>query len=266
MDICWEAEPGFVRVRFLALPGDDKLLCEIAVNPRGKFRSLDILLRAYPSYFTAWHRVRGRRTLVTARRRAHEGRKGPTRVEIGPDENWLLLCDEVFDHGREKGRGPWAVLFLPEQVEGCLVELTNYPVNVGLKAKPAVKVVRLTPWEFPQTPNDEALSRLKKSSLEVARTLREVSFLPRPLVKAASKAKEVKALFSRLPNWPKGQELKSLAGMIQKACSALLEGERKGEVDLALEDPPLRGSRNPCERPNSKNFSPIEGRGRRWRE
>lgn len=238
-DFFWDADPGLVRVRFLALPGDDKLLCEIAAQPKGELRSLEILLRAYPSYFTAWHKVRGRRTLITAKRTAYEGERGPTKVGIGPDENWLLLCDEVFDPAKGRGRGPCAVLFLPEQIADGTVELTNYPVTVRLEARPGVRTLRLALWEFPDTPNGEALSRLKASAQKVAELLRRTSFVPRLLLEAASKAKEAEALLRRLPKWPKGRELSSLAERLIEAARALAEGERKGEPDLRLEDEAL---------------------------
>jgi len=236
VDFFWEAEPGLVRVRFLALPGDDKLLCEIAVQPMGELRSLDVLLRAYPSYFTAWHKVRGRRTLITAKRKAKEGEMGPTKVEFGPDENWLLLCDEVFDPARGEGRGPCAVLFLPEQVEGGAVELTDYPVAVMLRARPGVRVLRLCFWEFPDVPNEEALSRLRASSPGAAELLRKTSFVPRPLLEAASKAREAKALLQRLPNWPRRGELSSLSQKLTEVARALGEGERSGRPDLKAEE------------------------------
>ena len=239
VDFFWDAEPGLVRVRFLALPGDDKILCEVAIQPRGELRSFSLLLRAYPSYFTAWHKVRGRRTLITAKRVAHEGKRGPTKVEIGPDENWLLLCDEVFDPAKGKGRGPCAVLFLPEQISKGTVELTNYPVTVRLNVKRGVRAVRLALWEFPDTPNEEALSRLRASAPKAVELLRKISFLPRPLLDAASKVEEARALLRRLPGWPKAGELSSLAGRLAEAARALEEGERKGAPDLRLEDEAL---------------------------
>ncbi len=238
VDLFWDADPARVRVRFLALPGDDKLLCEIALQPKVEVKTFQIMARCYPSYFTAYHGVRGRRTLVTVKRKAHEGEKGPTKVEVEPSENWLFVCDEVFDPAEGKGEGPCALLFLPEQVARARVELTNYPVSIILEMRPEVRLARLAFWEFPRTGNVEALRRLREEAPRTEKLLRQISFVPRTLLKFSSlkERKEVEMLCSRLKGWPKLRQFAELARKLLRVGERLREQERKGEIDLALEN------------------------------
>jgi hypothetical protein len=58
----WKTPQGPVRVRFLGLPTDDRLFCELALDPTVEVTSLQVALNCYPSFFTAaYHRDGWRR-------------------------------------------------------------------------------------------------------------------------------------------------------------------------------------------------------------
>ncbi len=164
-----------LRVRFIGLPGDDKLLVEVTAEPTEPLRDLTLRLVAYPSYFTSHNkRVGARRTLTPAGVVAQDETR-----DLTPDEAWwAVLYDEVFDPARGEGRGACAMATDPASLASVRVEPRSYPSTVVLKAKPGVKTVRLAVWEFPDQPNAAAIARFPKAADEALAALRGLHTTP----------------------------------------------------------------------------------------
>lgn len=164
-----------LRVRFIGLPGDNKLLVEVAVDTAEPFRDLTLRLVAYPSYFTSHNkRVGARRTLTPAGVTVEDQPQ-----DLKPEQAWwAVLYDEVFDPARGEGHGACAVATAPDTLASVRIEPRGYPSFVILKAKPGVKVVRFAVWEFPDEANAAAMARFPAAAEDALQTLRALDTTP----------------------------------------------------------------------------------------
>ncbi|HIE09948.1 MAG TPA: hypothetical protein EYP65_08895 [Armatimonadetes bacterium] len=249
VDFVWRAAPGWFggryigwgRVRFLALPMDERLLCEVALQPQIPVTEFTIRLRALPSYRTSLTLAPGRRKVVTPLREVVQPEaERPIRMEVVLDprrENWLLLCDEVFDRAKGKGFGPCGVLFLPEQVKGVKATITHYFVTLRLDIRPYLGVVRLAFWEFPGLSNSAALARLRGGAPSTSSLLRSLSFLPPSLERFDEEAMEdkVEEVLSGLKDWAFEMELRALPREIALLVPKVVEAAKSGWPDIPTE-------------------------------
>jgi hypothetical protein len=193
--LVWETPDARVRLQFLLAPGSERLLCQVTCTPKQDRRveSIEILLRCYPSFFTAYNKRQGDRTLITPRTEGHE----PSTVTLEPAaDTWLLYQDTVFDVAKGEGDGPCAMLFLPDEVAAGTVELTNYPVNTTLKAAPGTQRLRFAFWDFAGRTNAEALAFLREHGDAVRTELSAIDFRPADLARfdATAAPAELQAL------------------------------------------------------------------------
>jgi len=174
--LSWKTPQGAVRVRFLGLPDDDRLFCEIGLDPAVEVTGLQLGLKCYPSFFTSHYHRDGWRRATTAEREVEQG----TTLDIQPTEEWwLAFTDDVFDPAKEaESWGGCAVLVDPEQIAGGSVQLGSYAVTGSLSVDPAQRNVRLIFWDFSKRPNAEAIKQLRESAAESLATLREMDFTP----------------------------------------------------------------------------------------
>ena len=241
VDFFWDAKPGLVRVRFLALPGDDKLLCEVALQPQIPVTEFTVRLQALPCYRTSLTVAPGRRKVVTpVRELLQPESEGPVRVESALDpqrENWLLLCDEVFDRAKGRGFGPCALLFLPEQIRGAKVVVTHFFVTVRLDVRPYLGRARLAIWEVQGLSNRAALSRLRGEATPTLSLLRRLSFLPPSLegFDEEGAEAEVERVLSRLRDWPPAMELRLLPREIASLLPEVVRAAKSGWPDIPRE-------------------------------
>ena len=172
----WNTPQGAVRVRFLGLPDDDRLFCEIGLDPAVEVTGLQLGLKCYPSFFTSHYHRDGWRRVTTP---THEAEQG-TRLQVQPaDDWWLAFTDDVFDPAKEADSwGGCAVLFDPEQIAGGSVQLGSYAVTGSLSVHPDRRNVRLIFWDFNKRPNAEAIKQLRESADESLATLRGMDFTP----------------------------------------------------------------------------------------
>lgn len=172
----WNTPQGVVRIRFLALPDDDRLFCEIGVDPAVEVASLQLGLRCYPSFFTSHYHRDGWRRVRTPTREAEQGDE----LQLQPAADWwLAFTDDVFDPAKEgDSAGGCAVLFDPEQIESGAVQLGSYAVTGSLSVRPDRRNVRLIFWDFNKRPNDGAVAGLRKSAEGSLAMLRETDFAP----------------------------------------------------------------------------------------
>ncbi len=172
----WNAPQGVVRLRFLALPDDDRLFCEIALDPAAEVTGLQVSLKCYPSFFTSFYHRDGWRRVTTPTHQAEQG----TELKVQPaDDWWLAFTDDVFDPAKEAdSAGGCAVLFDPEQIAGGTVQLGSYAVTGSLSLRPDQHNARLIFWDFNKRPNDEALKSLRRSAEESLAVAREMDFTP----------------------------------------------------------------------------------------
>lgn len=249
VDLVWRATPGWfggryigwARARFLALPKGSNLLCEFSLQPEIPVTEFIVCLQALPCYRTSLTVAPGRRKAVTSVRELIQPElEGPVRADFPLDlrrEFWLLLCDEVFDKAKEKGVGPCALLFLPEQAMGAKVTVTHYFVRVKLDAKPEVGTLRLAIWELPHLSNQAAFSFLKASAGATLSLLRTLSFLPPSLEEfnRQEAERETEGILARLRDWPREAELRNLPREIESLLPHVLRAAKRGCPDIVRE-------------------------------
>ena len=174
-DLVWDAEPARVRVRLAGLPGDDKLLCEVALEPKQPIKDIRLLLRCYPSFFTAWHKRDGDRKIATPAATLNQGQ----RVELPADKHWYAVYyDTIFDVAKGEGEGPCAAMFLPEAVKTARFNVGSYGVDTELACRPDARSIRLAFWDFRKQANGPVLARFRRRAEGWAKQLRDFDFTP----------------------------------------------------------------------------------------
>lgn len=176
VDLVWHDEAADVRVRFAALGGRDWLGCEVALDPADEIESVQIALRCYPSFFTAWHDRDGARRIRTP---SHLIEQGDDTTLPADDAWWALYYDEVFDVAGGEGEGPCAMLVLPEHASQVRFEPGGYAVSTRVDVPPGVRRIRMAFWDLEGVGNADALAQIEGQAEPVARTLREMDFTPR---------------------------------------------------------------------------------------
>ncbi|MFW6108206.1 MAG: hypothetical protein ACOC8D_00180 [bacterium] len=203
-DLVWDAAPAVVRVRFVGLAGDDKLLCEIALEPKAEVDDLRLRLRCYPSFFTAWHDRDGHRRVATPAATLDQGK----RVELpAADHRWAVYYDTVFDPARGEGDGPCAALWLPDAVRAVRFRVGSYPVDTELLCRPGARSIRLAFWDLRGQANAAVLQRVRREAERWANQLREVDLTP-----AAVRAFEPEAELARLDRLTRSAEVRKQLG------------------------------------------------------
>ncbi len=176
VDLVWHHKSADVRVRFLGLPGNDCLFCEIRIEPRRKLKTVTIKLRCYPSFFTSFHKRKGARRIQTPGLLVEEGKK----IQAAAGDNWwAVYYDEVFDPARREGNGPCAMLLDPDQATTIRFRPTGYPVDTLVQYKPEARTIRMVFWDFKGTANAAAIKALRENSAAMLARLKTLDFTPK---------------------------------------------------------------------------------------
>jgi len=222
-DFVWDAPAAVVRVRFAGQPGGDRLLCEIALEPKQPVKSLRIGLRCYPSFFTAWHKRDGNRQVLTPTATLKQGQR-PT---VPAADHWFAVYyDTVFDVARGEGDGPCALLFDPAAVDKVRFDVGSYAVSTELACKPGTRRVRLAFWDLRGTANAAALASFRASAAKWLADLRGLDFTP-----AAARAFDPQAELAQLDQLSRPPAVRKQLGKradgFRKQIAALAKSEGK---------------------------------------
>ena len=203
-DMVWDAAPARGRLRFAGMPGDDKLLCEVALEPKEEIKDLQIMLRCYPSFFTSWHKRKGGRKILTPAATINQGEN----VSHPAAEHWYAVYyDTIFDVAKGEGSGPCAALFSPDAVETVKFGVGGYAVTTHLICNPGARSVRLAFWDFPKARNEEVLAAFGEHASEWAAQLRDFDFTP-----AAVRSFDPKAELAELARLSQAPEVRKKLG------------------------------------------------------
>ncbi|MCE5216348.1 hypothetical protein LLH03_04860 [bacterium] len=175
LDLVWHHAIATVRVRFVGLPGRDRLYCEISFDPKQEIKSLALGLRCYPSFFTSWYKRDGARLIQTptATIRQGEAAKLPAR-----DQWWALYSDDVFDVAKGEGEGPCAMMYLPGQPSEVNYAPGSYAVDTTLVYPASTRQLRLAFWDLKGSTNAEALARMQAEAETTRQELEQTDFTP----------------------------------------------------------------------------------------
>lgn len=241
LDVIWDAPEAAVRVRFLALPARDELFCEIGLEPKQELKTVSIRLAAYPSFFTSWHKQKGHRVVESLASKAEEGDK----LIADPQKDWALIYyDTVFDFAAGRGVGPCAMLYLPEQIKECKVNVGDYCVPTELMAQPGVQNIRMIFWDFNGKSNKDAIAYFKSKAASCQEELRRISFINRTLVSFdfdKKKAETDRMIASAKGTEPFAKKLAEVDARLAPICQQVREVIAKGQaIPFGLEEEALK--------------------------
>lgn len=175
LDLVWPHRLANVRARFLGLPGEDKLLVEIALEPQGQIESITVRARCYPSFFTAWHKRQGARRAQTPSCLVREGEDRELPAE---GNEWVLHYDEVFDVARGEGEGPCAMLVRPDEARTVRLAPGGYAVDTEVRYRPELRRLHLAFWDLAGRTNAEALKAMPQAAQRTQEQLAALDFTP----------------------------------------------------------------------------------------
>jgi hypothetical protein len=217
----WHHPLASVRARFVGLPGQDGLLCEIALEPKAEITSITVGCRCYPSFFTAWNHRDGARRIQTPGTLIEQG----TAVTVPAAENWWAIhYDEVFDVAKGEGDGPCAMMALPQEATDIHFAPQSYQVDTRISYPADVRRLHLAFWKFPGSSNAEVLARFPEQAPVVRETLETTDFRPaavRDLDVAALRAEVEHATQSEAVKAYLGERLTEVRGWLEESGPAL---------------------------------------------
>ncbi len=175
--ISWHHPDAVVTAEFTLLDGDDKLVAVTSVQPKAKIPGYEISLTAYPSSFGGDYSrglaIRDREGMTASRILAREKKEdnlGNIRTDLNKNEPWILFYDKYFDKAENRGDGPCAALYSPEEVKTATAVITNYGCHLKILYPETEKPVSsvLVFWDFTGMANQAAAEYMK--NLEIAKT------------------------------------------------------------------------------------------------
>ena len=227
----WRRRDADVRATFLMLPQDPTLYAEAAAFPKGKLRSLEVALTAYPVAYR--HDID--RWVVTPRRGIQQERKA---VLDPAAESWLLCQDHALAR-TEKNRswpGGCGLQFLPAEVAKATVSVHSYPVQVRIEAKPGRRRIRLAIWDFHKLTNGQAERWVRARAAQTAARLGSLDFTS-PLLRGEGWP-ELRARLTQLLPAARGYPdlHREVAGNVERVDALLAQLRRAEQAGAA---PPL---------------------------
>jgi len=198
VDFIFDTVLAVVRLRFVALAGNDALYCQALLEPKSEITSLRVTLRCYPSAFVST----GERHVLTPVRDLEQGE----RAELDLDtERWLLYYDRIFDAGyataSQRGLGPCAVLWPPEQAGKVAFSVGGYGIDTVMDIQPRQRDLRFVFFDFAGTGNETAKAALRERAPGLQKELSMFVFTDASVAgwPLAEKQREVQPLLAALP-------------------------------------------------------------------
>lgn len=156
-DFVFDTSQAVVRVRFVALAGDDCLYAQTLLEPKVEIKSVRISVRCYPSAFVS----DAERHVLTPTRDLAQGQRAELDVA---HEWWTLYYDRVYDAGTisatHRGLGPCAMLWLPAQTTAAGFTVGSYGIDTVLTLKPDLRDFRFVFFDYAGQKNEAAKTDL----------------------------------------------------------------------------------------------------------
>jgi len=173
MTIIWHHPKARIATTLILLDGDDKLLLETELEPKAKFKSYAVKLRAYPSAYAGGYKAgmktRDRGGLTPKRelkREAKADNMGYINARLAKDEPWVLLLDKHYDVAANRCDGPCAAAYSPKEVLRADVSVQNYSCYFTARYPAKVTTSHLIVWDFKGMSNAQAKEYMKAVTID----------------------------------------------------------------------------------------------------
>lgn len=231
-DFVFDTPMAIVRVRFVALAGQDALYCQALLEPKGEVKSVRVILRCYPSAFVS----NAGRHVMTPTRDLTQGEK--TELDLA-QEWWLLYYDRIYDAGyvspTHTGVGPCAALWPGNQASKVGFTVGGYGIDTVMDLKPQLCDFRFVFLDYKGTKNEAAQADLRGRATGLLQQLATFSFAD-PSVAGfplQQKQEEIRQMLAAMPDeqeaaanyqrW--GAELAEQLRLIQTSAAGAIMAE-----------------------------------------
>ena len=238
----WAHPDATLGLRIMMLPFSNHVLCDVSWKPLpGKtVKTVSMVLRCYPSFFTTSQHRQGERHCQTPRIDLQQ----PQTLDLVPDKDtYLYYYDTIFDKAKGEGTGPCAAIIAPEAAAGGKVAIGDYSEDTTVDLKPEVGHVRFALYDFAGSTNAEAEGYLKARAATDLAELLKVDFRPsvvRETDPVKFRAEATKLLADAADDGvalkPQVDELLAKIGALKTKADA---GDWQAEADMAAA---LRGA------------------------
>ncbi len=201
VDYVFDDPQAVVRLRFVALAGDDCLHAQLLIEPKVELTQVSVNLRCYPSGFV--NRSAGaERHALTATKDLKVGER------LTPDpaaEYWVNFYDAVYDAGvvmpTATGRGSCSLLWIPAQLKEASFNVGDYGSESVLELDPSLRDFRFVFFDHTGVSNADAQAALRSRAPELLEQLAGFAFADSSVADwpLAKKLAEARTLLADLP-------------------------------------------------------------------
>ncbi len=201
VDYVFDAPQAVVRLRFVALAGDDCLHTQLLIEPKVELTQVSVNLRCYPSGFVN-KSAGAERHALTATRDLKVGER------LSPDvgtEYWVNFYDAVYDAGvvtpSATGRGSCSVLWVPPQMKEASMNVGDYGSESVLQLDPSLRDFRFVFFDHTGVSNADAQAALRARAPELLEQLTGFTFVDTSVLvwPLEEKLAEARTLLEDLP-------------------------------------------------------------------
>lgn len=167
VSLAWVGEQGKLRFDFVLLPSDDRLYCQVTLEPKQAVERIEIALS---NYISGFNRQNPDHVLHTAVRTIEEAGK----TELDPQKECAIFySDRALDPADGRGDGPSAIAISPAGLTELAIRAGGYGSTTILAYAPGTTRMRFAFWEFPKWPNRDALDYWRRSVGQADAVLRD---------------------------------------------------------------------------------------------
>lgn len=173
VNLAWKHDMADVSMRIVAADQDDKLMCEISLEPKTQVNTIELRLMCYPYYYYDMadpEKKASDRWIATATRSAQHD----ATIKLGPEETWVYYYD-----GRITFGGPAALMLQPVEGTKTRVDVWQSSVMTSIAYPAGTKKIRFALWEFAQGVTwQDGLERMKNQAEKAGADLQKEDFQP----------------------------------------------------------------------------------------
>jgi len=231
-DFVFDTPLALVRIRFVALAGGDCLYTQLLLEPRQTLTSVRVVTRCYPSAYVS----DSDRHVCTPTRDLKQGQRAELDLAR---EWWTFYYDSLYDAGyvgtTQKGAGPCAMLWLPEQTVKAGFSVGSYGTDTTFDLQPTLRDFRFIFFDDAGVKNEAARADLQARGPALRQELAAFAFTD-PVLTAwplAQKQADVQRFLALVPDdreaaaryqgW--GEELTKLLALVQEGPAGAIMAE-----------------------------------------